>query len=398
MVFKKHCVFFSLIILMIMPLTANVSLSKANPDSISDKKYFENQSENAYIVPVFFSRKKAKDADDEAALKRQKELQEKRESALAEIESRKAEEEAAVLAAQKAAEEEERLRLEREEAERLEKERLEKERLEAERLEGERQEAEKQAQLEKQMALALEKEKNKISEGRNKKEYLSDYILPDDEEFDDFEDVPAIITNPDEADSADCTLLMKASRLGNEWQIKRLLDSGANVNLKDKNGWTALMYAVRYNEGLECVELLINAGADIKAENKYGLTALALAASYNNNPKILSLLLKSYKSSDREVLRALVFLLSEENISEDSQISKLQILLDTALPLNILFDGKTPLMYAAAYGNSTKVIKMLLDYDASVTLRSTEGKTAFDYASNNKNLAHDDFYWALNTK
>ena len=55
-------------------------------------------------------------------------------------------------------------------------------------------------------------------------------------------------------------------------------------------------------------------------------------------------------------------------------------------------------MYAAAYGNSNKVLQMLLDYDASVTLRSTEGKTAFDYAVKNKNLVHDDSYWALNVK
>ena len=119
---------------------------------------------------------------------------------------------------------------------------------------------------------------------------------------------------------------------------------------------------------------------------------------YNNNPKILTRLLNSYSPSDKEVLRALVLLLSEQNMAEDSMLSKLDILLETALPLNILYEGKTPLMYAAAYGNSTKVIKKLLEYDASVTIRSTEGKTAFDYASKNNNLIHDEVYWSLNIK
>ena len=41
---------------------------------------------------------------------------------------------------------------------------------------------------------------------------------------------------------------------------------------------------------------------------------------------------------------------------------------------------------------------MLLDNQASPTLRSTEGKTAFDYAMKNNNLAHDETYWALNKR
>ncbi len=261
------------------------------------------------------------------------------------------------------------------------------------------EEKERQAKLEKELELALEKEKQKNTPKKNQKEYLSDYMLQDSfeiEKNDDSANKP--IKNPDETDASGITLLMKAARMGNEWQVKRLLESGAKTNLKDKDGWTALMYAVRYNESLETVEILLKANADIKLTNKFGLTALTMAASYNNNPQILEKLLQYYKPSDKEVLRALVFLLSEQNIHEDVLLSKLQILLDTALPVNILYEGKTPLMYAAAYGNSTKVIKKLLEYDASVTIRSTEGKTAFDYATKNKNLAHDDSYWALNVK
>ena len=158
------------------------------------------------------------------------------------------------------------------------------------------------------------------------------------------------------------------------------------------------MYAVRYSEAQDCTDSLLEAGADITKKNNYGSSALVLAACYNGNPQILTKLLKEYKSSDKEVLRSLIFLLSEQNISERQQLTKLQLFMEKAVPLNVLYEGKTPLMYAAQYGSSTKVISKLLDNQASVTLRSTEGKTAFDYAMKNKNLAHDETYWALNKR
>ena len=91
-------------------------------------------------------------------------------------------------------------------------------------------------------------------------------------------------------------------------------------------------------------------------------------------------------------------MLSEQSISEDSLISRVKTFVDMDVPLNSLFEGKTPLMYAAQYGNSNKVLKVLLDNGASATIRSTEGKTAFDYAESNQKIIHDDAYWALNVK
>ena len=226
-------------------------------------------------------------------------------------------------------------------------------------------------------------------------------MLYDIESINDSEDIEntySLIPDPDERDASGRTLLMRAAKSGNEWELKELLASKANVNLTDSDGWTALMYAVRYSGSYECVEKLLEAGAEVSAKNNYGFSALVLAACYNGNPQILTKLLDSYKASDKEVLKALVFLLSEQNISERQELSKLQIFMDKAVPLNILYEGKTPLMYAAQYGNSTKIIQTLLLNQASVTLRSTEGKTAFDYAVNNKNLVHDEIYWALNKK
>lgn len=263
--------------------------------------------------------------------------------------------------------------------------RIEKERLEAERL---KQEEELQKAIDSVKAVS-----------RYEKEFLNDYMVLDEPDISEPEEAEEeLIANPDETDSFGRTLLMKAAKAGNDWQIKTLLKSGANVNLKDKDGWTALMYAVRYQESMVCVDLLIDAGADVKKYNKYNSSALSLAACYNNNPEVLKKLLSYYSTSDKEVLKSLVLLLSENQTSEYIQLAKLDIYLNLSIPLNNFYEGKTPLMYAAEFGTSTKVIKSLLDSNAILNIRSTEGKTAYDYASANKNLKHDDNYWALNKK
>lgn len=403
----------------IFPLTASVSHNSNEYKIISSFDSYNSDSDDFedYVILVFHSASKSK-AADKKALQRQKELMEKRakaEAAIAErreaaereeqeklekerleLENQKKLAEEA-LEADKAAELEEQKRIE---AQRLEEEKLEKERLEKERLEKLAEEQKKeQEKLQKQMELKLEKQK--AESVKKRKEYLSDYMVYDIETIDSFDadDSPyERISNPDEKDNSGKTLLMKAAQAGNVEKIRQLLYSNANVNLKDNDGWTALMYAVRYSESYECVEELLQAGADSTIRNNYGSSAIILSACYNKNSKILKKLFEKYKSSDKEVLRAMIFLLTEHNISEEQQLSMLQIFMDESVPLNVLYEGKTPLMYAASFGNSTKLIKMLLDNQASPTLRSTEGKTAFDYAMKNNNLAHDETYWALNKR
>lgn len=409
------------------PLNASVS-SKSSAINLTQIYENENTEESKeYLIQVAKKSSKEKKADKKA-LKRQKELMEKRAKA-----------EAAIAERREAAEREEKEKLEKEEQERLEKERqeleeqqrLEQERIAAEKAEEERIAAEKaeeerlleekkleeerlekerleklaeeqkkeQEKLQKQMELELEKQKTESVKKR--KEYLSDYMVYDIETIDGLaaEDTPyERISKPDEKDHSGKTLLMKAAQSGDVEKIRQLIYSNANVNLKDNDGWTALMYAVRYSESFECLEELLQAGADTSVRNNYGSSALILAACYNKNPKILKKLFEKYKSSDKEVLRAMIFLLSEHNISEEQQLSMLQIFMDESVPLNVLYEGKTPLMYAAAFCNSTKLIQMLLDNQANPTLRSTEGKTAFDYAMKNNNLAHDETYWALNKR
>ena len=63
--------------------------------------------------------------------------------------------------------------------------------------------------------------------------------------------------------------------------VKLLIDMGANVNAKDENDRTALIYASR-NSSSEILEYLIEKGADVNAKDIFDKTALMYAASFNN--------------------------------------------------------------------------------------------------------------------
>jgi ankyrin repeat protein len=58
--------------------------------------------------------------------------------------------------------------------------------------------------------------------------------------------------------------------------VKALIDKGADVNAKDKDGQTALMLAAGGGY-TEIVKALIEKGADVNAKNNTGDTALSLA-------------------------------------------------------------------------------------------------------------------------
>ena len=204
------------------------------------------------------------------------------------------------------------------------------------------------------------------------------------------------IENPNAADKNGVTLLMRAAKAGNDWDVNLLLKNGADVNLRDKDGWTALMYAVRYQNNLNILNMLIENAAYIRVRNKFNATPLLMAADYSQNPEIISVLLKNRSISEDEVFRAFIFAITGNSSSDHIREAKIKLFLDMGIPLNRLWKGQSPLMYAAQYGKSTLVLKQLIDAGANPAFQDENGNTAFDYAKANKNLAHDDIYWSLN--
>ena len=89
--------------------------------------------------------------------------------------------------------------------------------------------------------------------------------------------------------------------------IQALIDNGANVNARSKNGWTVLMHACTYNTDPYVIEKLVNAGADVNAVLENGASVLMLAARYSANPNIIRVLVNAgadINAKDNEGLAA----------------------------------------------------------------------------------------------
>ncbi|NCO74719.1 MAG: ankyrin repeat domain-containing protein, partial [Cyanobacteria bacterium] len=85
------------------------------------------------------------------------------------------------------------------------------------------------------------------------------------------------------------TILMKVCDQNNKELISKLLKAGADVNLEDKGGGTALMWA-SHRGYLEAVKLLLEVkNINIHHHNHGNYTAASLA-EYNHHPEVAKFL------------------------------------------------------------------------------------------------------------
>ena len=88
--------------------------------------------------------------------------------------------------------------------------------------------------------------------------------------------------------------MMAASMMGSDAQVIRvLIEAGADVNMKGREGFSSLMLAAAHSQNPEVVLALVEAGAELEELDKNGLTPLMFAALMGSNAEVVSVLLKS---------------------------------------------------------------------------------------------------------
>jgi ankyrin repeat protein len=145
-----------------------------------------------------------------------------------------------------------------------------------------------------------------------------------------------------------CTPLHISCREGHFMNTMYLLDHGAVVSARDRDGWTPLHYACFKNHKI-VVFLLLQNGADPSAQDESGLSPLMLSA-HMGTYHIVDLLL--YKGADVE--------------ASDKK-------------------GLTPLHWAVKLG-SEKIVSLLLRYGANVNAVTLSGDTCETLASSQGNV------------
>lgn len=81
--------------------------------------------------------------------------------------------------------------------------------------------------------------------------------------------------------------------------VSRMLNSGADVNILDEDGRTALMEAVIDNN-VEIAKLLIQHGADVNKQDDLGETSALHFAAQNNSSELVEILLENQAEVDAE--------------------------------------------------------------------------------------------------
>jgi ankyrin repeat protein len=169
--------------------------------------------------------------------------------------------------------------------------------------------------------------------------------------------------------------LIQASRQGEHEILQELLKRGAQVDCKDDQGKTALLWAA-FNGHAECVSTLVESGADVNMECNEQTPLLA--ATEFNHIQCVKLLLEKGAVIDPPNSTYMGTPVQEAILMNRIEILSMFLGKGAKVDSRDRF-GCSPLHNAAKYGR-VECAELLLSYGASSTCRDMEGKTPCDIA------------------
>ena len=164
-------------------------------------------------------------------------------------------------------------------------------------------------------------------------------------------------------------------------RLNGILTAGANVNAKDERGITPLMYTA-WVGSVDAMTRLLDRGADPNLSNSSGSTALMLSAT-----EIAKVRLLKDRGANVNVAstrgRTALFLAAMSDRSADIA----RLLISAGADVHVVDGMKMTVLHAAALGNDTETVRLLVDAGLDVNATDFQGFTPLIYASSNGNLA-----------
>ena len=180
------------------------------------------------------------------------------------------------------------------------------------------------------------------------------------------------------------TALMVASENGHAGIVKLLLEYGANVNQKSSTyyGWTALTKASEKGDSnLEVIDQLLRHGAQVDLQNNGGFSALIVAAQ-NSQAKLAAKLVQDHGTNiDLKNNRGVTALIMASQVG-CTEIVKL--LLDHGAGVDKQNNDEWTALMMASYIGHHEVVKLLLEFGANVNIKANNYETAVILASQEK--------------
>ena len=167
------------------------------------------------------------------------------------------------------------------------------------------------------------------------------------------------------------TALMYASRQGALDSARVLIDRGADIDLADPDGTTALVLAI-INAHYDLAAFLLDRGADPTIADASGMGALYAAVDMHSLTWMQGR--PAPKTTDRLTSLDLITQILDQRADPDQALVSPLLLRHHALGDPVLGAGATSLMRSAKTGD-TAVMRLLLDYGADSTLLQKNGTT-----------------------
>ena len=184
-------------------------------------------------------------------------------------------------------------------------------------------------------------------------------------------------------------LLIEAIKAQDLEAVRSLVAAGAEVNVSQGDGATALHWAAHRND-LATANLLIEAGADVNLANDLGATALWLAA-INGSASMVARLLEAGANPNAPLKRGETPLMTAARSGNSQAVEQL---LQYGADVNAAEHerGQTALMWAVAQQHAA-VARLLIEHDADLQVRTSvwyqlENTAGNTNTSGNFRMAH----------